>query len=366
MRTPLNAVIGLANMALETPEIPDNVAEYLAMIDRSSRSLQTLLNDMLDMSKIEKRIAELHPERYEYEEFLDTIKAVFRPLCEQKKISFTVEDDAPHSALLVDKARLNQIFLNLISNAVRYTEEGGEVKLAVKGRLSYDVVLFDFVISDTGCGMSEEFLSHVFEPFAQEKPGGGQRDGGSGLGVPLAKSYIEMMGGTISIKSELGAGTEVSIHLELPTDKNTNALEARVSTLRENALDGARIMLVEDIPINTAIIKNSLQRAGATVFCAENGRAAIDLFTTFEQYYIDAIVMDIFMPVMDGLEASRSIRALSRPDASSVPIVALSANAFEHDRELSLQAGMNAHLRKPVDGGELVGTLAELIASKQA
>ena len=138
-----------------------------------------------------------------------------------------------------------------------------------------------------------------------------------------------------------------------------------MSPPRQNTLADKRIMLAEDIPINTAIIKNTLERAGATVFCADNGRTALELFASFEQNYIDAIVMDIFMPVMDGLESSLCIRALSRPDASSVPIVALSANAFEHDRELSLQAGMNAHLSKPVDGDELVETLTELIVSKQ-
>ena len=366
IRTPLNAVIGLTTLALERPGIPADVTEYLNMIDSSGRVLQGLISDILDMSKIERRVVELHPVRYESREFHETLLSAFRPLCDKKRIELTVADTPGGGLpLTADKARFNQIFFNILSNAVRFTDAGGRITYAAENASLNDGLLScDFVVRDTGCGIGADFLPRVFEPFSQEKRFGEAEFAGSGLGLTIAKSLVDLMGGTITLSSEIDRGTEVRVRLTLPVDRTPEKTKKSGAPAADQRLEGRSILLAEDVPVNAKIIEKLAESAGARVTLAVNGEEAVAAFSSAAPDAFDAVIMDIFMPVMDGLEAARRIRSLDRADARRVPIVALSANAFEKDRMLSTKAGMDAHLTKPVDRRLLIDTLASLIEKR--
>jgi len=364
IRTPLNAIIGVTALALEETHNPESVEDYLNKANSASKLLLGLVNDILDMSKIENKAIELHPSRYEYSEFIGNINTIISPLCQQKNIEFIFTTGIHTVPIIVDKVRFNQIFLNFLSNAVKFTPEGGVVEFNIRDlKMTNNIISCAYTIIDNGIGMSKDFQENLFKPFSQEYCAKSNITQGTGLGMSIAKNLVELMGGTLSVNSELGKGTEICINLDLEIASST---DERVNSHKYEddlaVLQGKKVLLVEDHPINAEIAKKLLNKKGVIIICAENGQIALDRFIGYEEGYFDAILMDIRMPIMDGLEATKAIRALERNDAKKIPIIAMTANAFDEDRQATLEAGMVAHIAKPINPQELWSVLVNKIA----
>ncbi len=359
IRTPMNGVINLTQLALQEP-VSDQVREYLEKTLVSGKFLMGLINDILDMNRIESGNLVLNKENLTRSEFLSMIETVVQPLMEEKHIHFHSEMNPGEYTISVDKLRFNQIFLNLLSNAVKFTPEGGDVWLQIinletdEGKLR-----IRFVVRDNGVGMSEEFQQHLFEPFSQERSSLSDSTKGSGLGLSIVKNLVEAMDGSISVKSKLGEGSEFTVILNVDIVSKAE-LAAPVATVTpQESLEGLQVLLVEDNEINIYLAKVILENFGCTVQLATNGQEAVDTFSGSQPFFFDVILMDVRMPVMDGLEATKTIRALDRPDSSSVPIVAMTADAFDEERKRTLEAGMNFHLTKPFDSQLLYKVLRQ-------
>ena len=351
IRTPMNAILGLNTLAKNELEHAQTVKNYLDKMEASGRFLMGLLNDILDISSIERNVIELHPEPYRLEEFKQQVEALIVHQCRQKDIEFIFDTAGQHySTIMVDKLRFNQIVFNLLNNAVRYTPRGGRIELLVREQKQENGRAYTrLVIRDNGIGMSSEFQKHMYEPFSQEGREAGNADGrSSGLGLAIVKSLVELMGGTINVRSELEKGTEFILDFQADIAPEAVCEEAAVEE-PDICIKGVHVLLCEDNELNMEIAAYLLGDAGATTDWAKNGREAVELFEQSEPGYYDVILMDIRMPVMDGLEAARVIRSLERPDAIVVPIFAMTANAYEEDKRMSREAGMNEHLPKPID-----------------
>lgn len=360
IRTPMNAIIGLTHLADDETHMPI-IKEYLHKIDTSSKFLLGLINDILDMSKIENGELTLKADPLNLDEFKEYINTIIRPLVEAKHQTFDLH--LPRhigKSILVDRLRFNQIFFNLLSNAVKYTPEGGVVvfyseKLPVKeGKQG-----LRFVVRDNGIGMSEEFQKHMYSPFTQERSSLSDTSQGTGLGLSIVKSLVDAMGGTISVKSETGKGTEFTVDLYVDVIDGVSNEEAQSVSLER--LKGKQILLVEDNEINIYVAQLILEKVGLVVTVAKNGKEAVDIFAQSAVHHFDAILMDVRMPIMDGLEATRQIRSLSRIDATSVPIIAMTADAFAEEQKKTIEAGMNYHLAKPIDPPLLYKILCEQV-----
>ena len=363
IRTPMNAIIGMTALAFDEIDNPEAMRDYLTKIKSSSEFLLSLVNDVLDMEKIESGKMQLKMEPYTYESFAKNMKTMFEPLCREKNIKFEFPEMNGIGTIITDETRLNQIFFNLLSNAVKFTPEGGTVSYVVEKVEERDgIQINDSVVMDTGIGMSKEFQNEMFKEFARDESVENKVQG-TGLGLSIAKNLVEMMGGCISVESELGKGTKIRVHMEYKlADKDIRESDtAKKSSVDISLLEDKKILLAEDHPLNTEIAKKLLEKKGMFVSCAGNGKEAVDMFKASELNYYDAILMDIRMPVMDGLCASTEIRKLERNDAAEIPIIAMTANAYESDREKSKNAGMTAHLTKPINAGELYRVLAENI-----
>ncbi|UQZ88892.1 hybrid sensor histidine kinase/response regulator [Deltaproteobacteria bacterium Smac51] len=369
IRTPMNVILGMTTLAQDEVGNPEAVADYLAKINSSANFLLGLINDVLDMSKIESGKLEFRLESYAFRTFLNDIEVMCKPLCEQKHINLIIEShpDMNDVVMMVDKVRFKQVFLNLLSNAVKFTPEYGEIYFLTvtdKGKCGEDLLPCSFTVRDTGVGMSPAFQEKMFETFTQESSRYARKVQGTGLGLPIVKNIIDSMGGNISVQSAEGEGTTFTIELNLlmtqilPEDEG----EATVSDLDfEEILGGKNVLVAEDNPLNMKVTSTFLKKKGVVVSCAENGLEAVKEFEDSPEGFFSAILMDVQMPDMDGLEAARRIRALTRGDARSVPIVAMTANAFGEDVERSIQSGMNKHLTKPTTPAALYSTLAHLI-----
>ncbi len=365
IRTPMNAIIGITALALDETDDPLAVEANLAKINSASHFLLGLINDILDMSKIEDGSVELHKESYAYGDFIGNLRTMFEPLCNNKGIALNIRESERYPAVMADKVRLNQIFFNIFSNAVKYTKQGGSISYREENVQMLDnVIASDFIISDTGIGMSREFQEHMFQPFAQENNEFTAQVQGTGLGLSITKSLVELMGGAIHIDSELGEGTTITVSLSFEVAAERDADERKEKQRKELSqanLAHRRILLVEDHPLNTEIAKRLLEKKEIIVFTADDGKNGVEKFASSDVYFFDAILMDIRMPVMDGLRATREIRGLDRPDAGSIPIIAMTANAYEEDVQLSREAGMNGHLSKPIQPDQLFQTLSEML-----
>jgi signal transduction histidine kinase/PAS domain-containing protein len=364
IRTPLNGIIGMTRIAREQ-ESAAAMAECLDKIDTSSKLLLGLVNDILDLSKVEGGKMELHLEPYPKGEFLGYLDSVIRPACDEKGITFAVEGGDTQDAYvpLMDKLRTNQILFNLLSNALKFTPEGGHVGYAVADRiLPDDRMLVVMTVTDNGIGMSKEFQTRLFEPFTQERRVKSLEGEGSGLGLAIVRRLVDLMGGTISVESEPGRGTRFSIRIECGRVPAAEARhEERPSAIPHGGLLGRHVLLCEDHPLNTEIATHLLEQVRMIVTCAEDGERGVEAFAASPVGYYDVILMDIHMPVMDGLEATRAIRALDRPDAPGIPIVAMTADAFEEDVRTCLAAGMNGHVAKPVDPEALYAVIGQAL-----
>lgn len=366
MRTPLNGIIGMTELALSENN-PDTVKSYLEQVSTSGKFLLVLINDILDMARIENGKLELHPERYYQREFIDYIKAVASPLCAAKNQHLNIDIDEFDSAFVADKLRLNQIFFNLLSNASKYTPEGGDVSFTVRHKSAgwesvYGKINLYCEVRDNGIGISKPFLQYIFTPFSREETGVSAKTQGSGLGLSIVKSLVEMMHGKIDIESEPGKGTKVTIVLVFPLAEDIYEENGSTITQSEKAnLAGKRILIAEDNQINADLLKILLSKLNIKTECAKNGYDALQMFMENETGYFDAILMDVRMPIMDGIRATKSIRALTRRDAQDIPIIAVTANAFDADVKTCLEAGMNAHISKPIENEKLFTVLENFI-----
>lgn len=364
MRTPMNAILGMIQLTKDAPELSAETRANLAAIEDASSYLLSLINDTLDMSRIESDRIALHPEVISSEELVKNVLITVAPLAQKKHITLEcVPINAELEYIRVDKLRAQQIFMNVLSNAVKFTPDGGKIRLEIECLKRENGVAYDRIsVEDNGIGMSEEFLSHIFEPFAQEDEGNAAGLNGTGLGMSIVKSIVERMGGSIQVESKQGVGTKVTVYLNFERVYDYTPQAAALQPKSEAALQGRRILLVEDHPLNAQIAQRLLKKKGIVIEHAVNGQIAVEMFTASDAGFYDAILMDIRMPVMDGIEAARRIRALPRTDAATVPIIAMTANAYDADVRASLDAGMSAHLAKPIDPKLLYQTLTNFLA----
>jgi len=364
IRTPINGIQGYINMSADHPEDLALQAHCRESAASALHILLELVNNVLDMSRLESD--EIRPEQKPFSlmTLLGEVDTLLRPQALSRGIRYELpcEDPVPYDRLIGSPRYLRQIFMNLAGNAIKYGHQGGYVRLSAIPVTSSDTeVTYDFIIADDGLGMSEEFQQRMFEPFAQESEDARTAYEGSGLGLSIVKKLTDALGGTITCRSEKGKGTTFCVRLTFAIDRGE--IPAAVPTPdAEQMLRGRHILLAEDNALNMDIAAYLLTEKGAVVTKAWNGREAIDAFAASEEGYFDLLFLDIMMPVCDGLEAARAIRALDRPDAASVPICAMSANAFPDDIRRSLDAGINAHLAKPMDAQKLYAVVCRLLA----
>lgn len=367
MRTPLNGILGTTEL-MRSNTTDKATLHDLYQLEISGKYLLNLINDTLDVSKIESGKLALKPRPVEGKSILNDVFAMIKPNMERKKINFVVKAEAlPYSILYVDAGRLEQIFMNILSNAVKFTPDGGRVEFSIRNiNVHNGVILDEVVIKDSGIGMSKEFLPHIFEAFTQEDSAITSSRQGTGLGMSITKQLLELMGGGIKVESELGKGTTFTVTLPLVMATNEQITEYERTHIADHSkvsLENKRILLCEDHPINAEIAKRLLAKRHIQVDHAENGKEGLEMFAASPERYYDAILMDVRMPVMDGIEATRRIRVLDRKDAQLVPIIAMTANAFDEDAEETRKAGMNAHLGKPVDSAKLFATLEDTLSA---
>jgi signal transduction histidine kinase/BarA-like signal transduction histidine kinase len=348
MRTPLNAIVGFIRLAGKEDLSARERSEYLKKAEQSSTLLQNLLDDTLTLSKAGSGKLQLHLEPVRSRELFDPIIVPIREAAEKKHITFTadIQQMRPRT-ILADKLNVQKIFLNLLSNAIKYTPEGGHVTLRVyldpAGGAAPDSVL---VVSDDGIGISQDFLPKIFEPFAQENRTG-YSSVGTGLGLSIVRQLVELMGGTIQVQSAENRGTTFTVRLHF--DAAPDAGETLPAAKSGRDLAGANVLLCEDNALNQEIAAALLKDRGISVTIADNGQAGLRAFSASPAHHFDAILMDIRMPVMDGIGAAKAIRALDRTDAKTIPILAMTADAFSDDIEKCRNAGMNGHVAKPID-----------------
>ena len=358
IRTPLNAIVGMTSIARNVVDDRDRVLECLDKLETSNQYLISLINDILDMSRIESGKMELNVQPMDMEDFVRSLEGMMRPQAEQKGLRFIVENRCCQGlALVTDRLRLEQVLINIIGNAVKFTGEGGDVVFSItpEERCSGGQRL-TFSVKDTGIGIASEALDSIFNAFEQAEKNTSVRYGGTGLGLAISSRLVQMMGGTLGVRSVLGEGSEFYFTLTLPIGK----LDGETPRSREpehHDFHGRRLLIVEDNLLNQEIAQSLLEMEGFLVETAENGQAALDAFGSHEPGYYDAVLMDIRMPVMDGIEATRRIRTMERPDSRTIPIIAMTANAFDQDSRKSLDSGMNGHLSKPIRVEELLGML---------
>ena len=368
MRTPMNAITGLLALAEQEVGNPDAMRDYLEKIEVSSHYLLNLINDVLDMSKIESGELKLRPEICNYQIFAEETAAMIRPLCEQKNITFLEENQKVEAVLYTDKLRFKQVLMNILSNAVKFTPEGGTIYFRSRAVIKDGFLSADYEIADTGIGISHKFQETMFCPFTQEQREIVAATQGTGLGLAIAKAVVDQLGGNMRVLSDTNQGTQFFIHVKFPLaepGKRIPGVERRRHK-RAVSLRGKRVLLVEDHPLNQLIAKRILQNSGVEVFTADNGAECLKVLSESQNGYFDAVLMDIRMPVMDGLTATEKIRAMERKDCREVPIIAMTANAFEEDVKRTKEAGMNAHLAKPIEPALMLETLADCIAKRMS
>ena len=360
IRTPINGITGMTRIALKSQDDPQKVADCLKKIDESSDHLLSLINDVLDMSRIESGKTEIAENPFDMRRLISDCDSIIRGQLENRMLQFNVTGtDFENPYLLGDELKIRQILINILGNAVKFTPDGGRVDLRVsEKKLNEKTAQYTFEIEDTGIGMNKEFLPKIFDSFTQAESSGRTNYKGTGLGMAITKELSELMGGSVEVESELGKGSKFTVKLPLPIDENPPKPEKADEI--SGSIRGKRILLVEDNELNLEIAVEILESEGAEVYQAVNGQIAVDLFSRNPEGTYDLILMDVMMPVMDGLTAARTIRALNRPDAATIPIIAMTANAFEEDRQKALDAGMNAHVSKPINVGLLIGTINKI------
>lgn len=370
IRTPMNAIIGMTELALDNVDDKEQVKDSLKTISSSSYHLLAMINDVLDMGRIESGQMVMAQNYVKHsEEFLGVINRT-EALAKTKNLKFEHSFSVKHNRCIGDKVRMNRIIDNLIGNAVKFTPAGGTISLDLK-ELDLDkpnVGLYQFVVSDTGVGIDRETQRHIFEPFYRNETNDSEKIEGTGLGLSIVKAFLDLCGGTIKIESDVGRGSKfiVNIPLRLSLDSDEKE-DGPVGGMRIDTagLNGISVLLAEDHPVNQKVAKLVLQKAGVKVTIAENGQEALDTFKKSGRDEFEIILMDVRMPVMDGNSAARAIRQCSHPNARTVPIIAMTANAFASDVKESLEAGMNAYLAKPIQPVRLYQEMLDQLKAKK-
>ena len=362
IRTPMNAIIGFTALAQTHIDDRGQVEDYLKKISVSSQHLLSLINDVLDMSRIESGKVTLEAKPVHLPELVHELRDIVQAVVSEKDLSLTLDTvGVENEDVIADPLRLEQILINVLANAVKFTPDGGQISLWIvqKDTAPAGYADFEFHIKDNGIGMSEEFQKHIFEQFARERTSTVSKIQGTGLGMAITKSLVDMMGGRITVKSEQGKGSEFTISLRFPIGEAKT--EQTPPAAKASASAGKKLLVVEDNELNLEIASTLLKEAGFAVDTAENGKIAVEKVEAASADRYDLILMDIQMPEMDGYEATRRIRALPDTKKAALPIVAMTANAFEDDRKNALRAGMNGHIAKPLDIQKLFQVLSELL-----
>ena len=386
IRTPLNVIIGYTALASAHVNEAQEVKKYLSKIETASNHLLLLINDVLDMSHIESGTLKLEHAPVYFPDVLEDLKSIVQTDISAKQLEFHVDTkNMVHKNVITDKLRLNQVLLNILENAVKYTRPGGKICFQIQELKGQEpgFAKYEFRVKDTGIGMSEEFIEHIFEPFSREQTSTVSGIEGTGLGMAIVKKIVDRMGGTIAVKSRQGEGTEVIVILKFKVSSQPVANEMRALSRpeqmetfsekekakqenskeesSENPFKNKKILLVEDNELNWEIAVELLKEEGFILDTAEDGTIAVEKMRTAKPGQYDLILMDIQMPIMDGYEATRQIRKLKNPETANIPIIAMTANAFEEDRQKALEAGMNEHVSKPIDMERLLEVVKKVL-----
>ncbi|MBQ7153824.1 MAG: amino acid permease [Clostridia bacterium] len=365
IRTPMNAIVGYVQLAKREKDVSPAISNYLSKIEASSDHLLALINDVLELSRIESGKMELSPVPSDLRRIMEDLRNLFATQMEAKNISYTVScDNLLNPFILCDANRLNRVLLNLVSNAYKYTPEGGSVTVTLSQTGTMDgAASFCISVKDTGIGMSKDFASKVFEAYERERTSAVETIQGTGLGTAITKSIVDLMGGTIEVFSEKGKGSEFVVRVSFPIDAEADddALSKQASDNAAYDFAGMRLLLVEDNPDNCDISKRMFEEIGFSVDVAVNGEEAVEAVASYAPGRYSAVIMDIEMPVKNGYEAARLIRSLKNPGLAGIPIVALTAKAFSEDIAAAREAGMDAHISKPVSLESLRKTMEEVL-----
>ncbi len=365
IRTPMNAIIGFSDLLEKHLDDKEKVHDYIKKIQLSGSFLLSLINYVLEMARIESGKATLRTEVGDAQELLGALNAVFEPAVEKKRLKYNCTLDVEHRFIICDVTKVREIVLNIISNSVKYTPEGGSVTVQIKEILweKEGWTAYRILVEDTGIGMGAEYLPHIFEEFTRERTSTESKVVGAGLGLPIVKALIDLMGGTIQVESERGKGSkfEVILPFEIASEEEVKDSYVKKEEKLYNRSKEKRILLAEDNELNAEIAITILEENGFKVERAEDGCKCVELFSEKPAGYYSTILMDIQMPNMDGYTASRKIRGMEREDAKAIPIIALTANAFDEDRNKAFAAGMNGHIAKPIDVGRMVRSIGALV-----
>ena len=363
IRTPINGICGMIDMAEHYADDMEKQTEYRAKIKEASNLLLELVNDVLDMSKLESGEVVLEESPFNLSKIFEEVLVVIEQIAAEQNIRIVWEKkEIKHRDLIGSPRYVKRVMMNILSNAVKYNRENGQIYISCREIPSEqpEMPIIEFVCRDTGIGMTDEFQKHIFEPFAQEHTGSRTKFAGTGLGMAITKKLIEKMGGTITFESEKGVGTTFVIRVPFKIDPDVDKREEQ-KDVSEKSIKGLHILLAEDNELNMEIAEFVLQNEGADVTKAWDGQEAVELFRNSEPGEFDVILMDIMMPVMNGYEAAKMIRSLDREDAKEVPIIAMTANAFTEDRIRAKEAGMDEHVAKPVDVELLIKIIYKLV-----
>lgn len=364
IRTPMNAIIGFSDLLEKHLDDKEKVHDYVKKIQLSGSFLLSLINYVLEMARIESGKATLRTEVGDAEELLGALKAVFEPAVEKKQLKYDCTLEVEHRFIICDVTKVREIVLNIISNSVKYTPEGGSVTVKITEVPGEEAgwTAYRFHVEDTGIGMSEEYLPHIFEEFTRERTSTESKVVGAGLGLPIVKSLVDLMGGTIQVESEIGKGSrfEVILPFKIASEEEIREKQEEHEEKPAEGLQGKRILIAEDNDLNAEIAIAILEENGFETERVEDGQKCVKAFSEKPAGYYSAILMDIQMPNMNGYEASKTIRGMTREDAGTIPIIALTANAFEEDRKKAFAAGMNGHIAKPISAETLLKTLGEI------